>query len=540
METVLREKHARKESAGKPNLTGIPIQMKLDFEQRSGLSFDHVRVHYQSSEPAKLGALAYTLGEQVYIGPGQEKHLRHELTHVVQQKQGLAAPTGTVGGLSINEDARLERLAEHETVSTGALKDQAAVVQRQRVPTPGQTAEERFSQLVNRVRILQDQDDILHNRNAANAVQDIAQELVDIGLPQATANNIAADAAAAIQAAGNHVEIDFFRDKVRHAYNQQSNVQRGADFNAPQNTPQHTLLTQLLTVNLLPLINQAPAPAGAGPIRYAIAGPRARNNQAIIDDGIGRMNNLLAPQLPRGGILPPVDIEDTAFGGVTAPRHNIFGRGLQWYGLGAGPSQVMHEQGHHLENYLGVNDFANLHNYLYRHSDPTQPNRESGWNRLAGFKLNTPTGGPGYNIKFPEMHFQNVISRNLHSGNGLIRFGLFNAGNALLYEAASLFGQPGRGQQFIDDFYLEESNSNSTGYASHYKSIGYGTEFLSTTAELLSTVRGAQAVINSDPTRVAMFLYLANRPLYQQVDQLFQQSPNNPLGITLDQFLHII
>lgn len=32
----------------KANVTGIPTQMKLDFEQRSGLSFDDVKVHYNS------------------------------------------------------------------------------------------------------------------------------------------------------------------------------------------------------------------------------------------------------------------------------------------------------------------------------------------------------------------------------------------------------------------------------------------------------------------------------------------------------------
>lgn len=60
METVLREKHAHKPPSKASNLTGVPLQMKLDFERRSGLSFDNVRVHYHSAQPAKLGALAYS------------------------------------------------------------------------------------------------------------------------------------------------------------------------------------------------------------------------------------------------------------------------------------------------------------------------------------------------------------------------------------------------------------------------------------------------------------------------------------------------
>ena len=81
-----------------PNLTGIPTQMKLDFEPRSGLSFDDVWVHYNSDKPARIGALAYTQGTQVHIGPGQERHLRHELGHVVQQKRGIVRPNYRLGG----------------------------------------------------------------------------------------------------------------------------------------------------------------------------------------------------------------------------------------------------------------------------------------------------------------------------------------------------------------------------------------------------------------------------------------------------------
>ena len=36
---------------------------------------DHVKVHYNSSQPAQLNALAYAQGSDIHIGPGQEKHL---------------------------------------------------------------------------------------------------------------------------------------------------------------------------------------------------------------------------------------------------------------------------------------------------------------------------------------------------------------------------------------------------------------------------------------------------------------------------------
>ncbi len=96
----------------KPNLTGIPGRMKNQFEAASGLSFDDVRVHYRSDRPAQLRALAFTQGNQVYVGPGQERHLGHELGHIIQQKQGRVAPTAHDMGHPVNDDPALEREAD--------------------------------------------------------------------------------------------------------------------------------------------------------------------------------------------------------------------------------------------------------------------------------------------------------------------------------------------------------------------------------------------------------------------------------------------
>lgn len=112
MESKLQQQTPQKAQTNKPNLTGIPTQMKLDFEQRSGLSFDDVRVHYNSDKPAQLQALAYTQGTQVYVGPGQERHLPHELGHVVQQKSGIVRPTAYFHGISVNSDPKYEKDAD--------------------------------------------------------------------------------------------------------------------------------------------------------------------------------------------------------------------------------------------------------------------------------------------------------------------------------------------------------------------------------------------------------------------------------------------
>lgn len=111
MEAKLQQQTPQKAQADKPNLTGIPTQMKLDFEQRSGLSFDDVRVHYNSDKSAQLQALAYTQGTQVYVGPGQERHLSHELGHVIQQKMQNIPITSYVNHIPVNTDIALEKKA---------------------------------------------------------------------------------------------------------------------------------------------------------------------------------------------------------------------------------------------------------------------------------------------------------------------------------------------------------------------------------------------------------------------------------------------
>ncbi len=71
-----------------PNRTGLPDALKSSIKSLSGLAKNNVRVHYNSSKPAQLQALAYAQGTDIHLGPGQERHLPHEAWHVVQQKQG--------------------------------------------------------------------------------------------------------------------------------------------------------------------------------------------------------------------------------------------------------------------------------------------------------------------------------------------------------------------------------------------------------------------------------------------------------------------
>ncbi|MEA3061416.1 MAG: hypothetical protein QOJ94_1197 [Sphingomonadales bacterium] len=91
---------------------GLPAPLRTNLEALSGFAMDEVRVHRNSAEPARLGALAFARGSDIHLGPGQEKHLPHEAWHVVQQKQGRVKATTQMKGVGVNEDSGLEAEAD--------------------------------------------------------------------------------------------------------------------------------------------------------------------------------------------------------------------------------------------------------------------------------------------------------------------------------------------------------------------------------------------------------------------------------------------
>ncbi len=95
------------------NKTGLPDGLKSGMESISGLSLHDVKVHRNSDKPAQLQAHAYAQGTDIHLGPGQEKHLPHELGHVVQQKEGRVKPTVQLKDkVNINDDSGLEKEAD--------------------------------------------------------------------------------------------------------------------------------------------------------------------------------------------------------------------------------------------------------------------------------------------------------------------------------------------------------------------------------------------------------------------------------------------
>ncbi|MFE3578633.1 eCIS core domain-containing protein [Streptomyces vinaceus] len=122
---------------------------RSEMESRLGADFSDVRLHTDSvaqRSAAELGARAYTSGSHVVIGQGgADKHtLAHELTHVIQQRQGAVAGTDNGAGLRVSDPSdRFERAAEAnaQAVMGRPVPAPAADVQRAAAPdarsTPG-------------------------------------------------------------------------------------------------------------------------------------------------------------------------------------------------------------------------------------------------------------------------------------------------------------------------------------------------------------------------------------------------------------------
>jgi hypothetical protein len=113
----------------KENNTGVPENLKNGVEHLSGYSMDDVKVHYNSDKPAHVQASSYAQGTAIYLGPGQEKHLPHEIWHVVQQKQGRVKPTIQMKrNVNINDEIALEK--EADSMGRMSLHNPVSIVQR--------------------------------------------------------------------------------------------------------------------------------------------------------------------------------------------------------------------------------------------------------------------------------------------------------------------------------------------------------------------------------------------------------------------------
>ncbi|MEV7902010.1 eCIS core domain-containing protein [Streptomyces anulatus] len=123
-----------------------------EMEARLGADFTDVRIHDNSgakASAAEVGARAYTSGSHIVIGAGGgDKHtLAHELTHVIQQRQGPVAGTDNGSGLKMSDPSdRFEREAEANAarVLSGPVPDGPVAAQRSTAaPAPASPAVQR-------------------------------------------------------------------------------------------------------------------------------------------------------------------------------------------------------------------------------------------------------------------------------------------------------------------------------------------------------------------------------------------------------------
>jgi hypothetical protein len=121
------------------NSSGHPLDagVRADMEAATGHDYGDVQVHSDGAAAASaksVQAHAYTVGNHVVFGEGryqpdtaEGRHtLAHELTHVVQQRQGPVDGSDAAGGIKLSDPGdRFEREAESvaATVSSGAGGD---------------------------------------------------------------------------------------------------------------------------------------------------------------------------------------------------------------------------------------------------------------------------------------------------------------------------------------------------------------------------------------------------------------------------------
>lgn len=103
----------------------LPETVQRKMESSFGASLSDVRIH-EGPEAESIGAVAFTHGSNIYFAPGKYQPtspagqllLRHELTHVMQQRSGKVTNPWGYGTAVIHDDdleAEADYMAERET-----------------------------------------------------------------------------------------------------------------------------------------------------------------------------------------------------------------------------------------------------------------------------------------------------------------------------------------------------------------------------------------------------------------------------------------
>jgi len=570
-QSVMQKKQVEAMAAGNPvqkkgNNTGLPDQLKSGIENLSGHSMDDVKVHYNSDQPAQLNAHAFAQGTDIHIAPGQEKHLPHEAWHVVQQKQGRVQPTIQMKRrVNINDDKGLEK--EADVMGYKALQRVSAInnvkYQRGRATSFGNIAQ-----------LIPNKEELYWERLRQQAGPGgggigPVLHLINYITNAANAAKVGPAIAAAVNAAAPGIlTIAQLRAVINGALagNMAAPGQYAAD------TAHNAALTTELRAN--PFIqsvldgtvhnavpNQRNAvPAAGGTIPAPAVGADDRVLETT--DLFNRLTNLPAA-------LPAVAVNP-----IIGPHAAMDAHGNMDLGWAAARGNILHEFGHHLENNLGPADFATLHNFLTSRTNvppvgvaaaPMTGMRDSGYffEHHPGYLINMPkinAGGLAGRIipHTPWQHVKRAVSTpfiaasqvagRAYHGTPLRYLGLPVSGiKQQVGKLASVMsgkrGPRNWGAKGVENFFVHNANNQQLSYSTAVHRFNTGinddgtTEYLSTTTEFFNRPSHARELVKVDPLRVALFLYLANRPQYMLVRNAFNLA-NPPLN--LDNLIHTI
>src|SRR6056297_2328506 len=119
------EELQKKEDTNNPGTkTSMPDDVQIKMENFFGEDFSDVNIHKDSENAPSLSSLAYTQGNDIHFAPGQydpssqkgQELLGHELSHVVQQREGRVKPDGqqNKADANVNTDEGLEKEADEQ------------------------------------------------------------------------------------------------------------------------------------------------------------------------------------------------------------------------------------------------------------------------------------------------------------------------------------------------------------------------------------------------------------------------------------------
>ncbi|MGG1157711.1 DUF4157 domain-containing protein [Brevibacillus formosus] len=111
----------------------LPDSVQAKMEKAFHTDFSDVQIHPESSVASQIGAIAFAQGNDIHFAPGTyqpetqsgRQLLGHELTHVVQQRQGRVKTNVPDASLPINDDPALEAEADRygSLAAAGAMTD---------------------------------------------------------------------------------------------------------------------------------------------------------------------------------------------------------------------------------------------------------------------------------------------------------------------------------------------------------------------------------------------------------------------------------